>query len=113
MLNEYKNVVGYSPSDFFYASVLDSSKGIDCGNIDLGNIDTGNIDTGNTQIYQDVCLNQSLVNSWTDHKINHAGSRQALNDSQSAFNVSVLNTINLVAGIGFIVWSFTSGWIYQ
>jgi hypothetical protein len=108
MLNEYKNVVGYSPSDFFYASVLNSSEGIDCGNIDLGNVDTGN-----TQIYQDVCLNQSLVNSWTDHKINHAGSRQALQDSQSAFNVGVLNTINLVAGIGFIVWAFTDGWIYR
>ena len=65
------------------------------------------------KLYRDVCLNQSLVKSWTDHKINHAGSNQALNDAQMTYNASVLNTMNLVGGIGFIIWAMTSGWLYR
>lgn len=123
MSGEYKNIIGYSPSDFFYVSALDSSSGltIDCANIDLGNVygnvyDSGNISgniSGNAKLYQNICLNQSLVKSWTDHKINHSGSSQALKDTQIHFNATVLNTVNLVIGIGFITWSLTSGWMYQ
>jgi hypothetical protein len=142
MSGEYKNVVGYSPSDFFYVSALDSSQGIDCGNVELRNLALGlpantigingtittpmstgttPMSTGTTptpmdakiKLYRDVCLNQSLVKSWTDHKINHAGSNQALNDAQMTYNASVLNTMNLVGGIGFIIWAMTSGWLYR
>jgi hypothetical protein len=123
MSGEYKNVVGYSPSDFFFVSALDSSQhlDIDCANIDLGNLNAniignalGHVD-GNVvvQVYKDVCKNQSLVNSWTNEKINHSGSQQALTDSQSTFNATILNTVNLVLGIGFLTWSLSSGWMYR
>jgi hypothetical protein len=132
MSGEYKNVVGYSPSDFFYVSALDSSQNleIDCANIDLGNltIDTiGNITDGNlvgnvlgnvdgnvvVQMYKDVCHNKNLVNSWTEHKINHSGSKQALEDSQSSFNSTTLNTMNLLVGIGFLIWTLNGEWLYR
>jgi outer membrane lipoprotein SlyB len=146
MSGEYKNVVGYSPSDFFYVSALDSSQNIniDCANIDLGilNANTignitdengniignilgniignvygnvlGNVD-GNVvlQVYKDICQNKGLVNSWTNHKVNHSGSTQALEDSQTHFNATMLNTINLVIGIGFLTWTLTNGWMYR
>ena len=113
MSGEFKNVVGYSPSDFFYVSALDSSQGanIDCANIDLGNIDLGNLQLGNIDI--GVCLNKQLVNTWTDQKINHAGSHQALDDSHASYTATVLNTMNLVVGIGFLTWALTSGWMYR
>ena len=129
MSGEFKNVVGYSPSDFFYVSALDSSHGanIDCANIDLGNINLGNIDLGNVELgnistskesetlklYKQVCLNKQLVNTWTDQKINHAGSHQALDDSHASYTATVLNTMNLVVGIGFLTWALTSGWMYR
>ena len=132
MSGEYKNVVGYSPSDFFYVSALDSSQNldIDCANIDLETLNTntiGNITNGNlvgnvygnvdgnvvVQMYKDVCHNKKLVNSWTEHKINHSGSTQALEDSQTNFNATMLNTINLVIGIGFITWTLSNGWLHR
>lgn len=171
MSGEYKNVVGYSPSDFFYVSALDSSQGFNCDDpvlkkwimsadsssgIGGGNTSQESSGTGNSicptaapcpsitspstptptstptstststipsmdvppdaetiQLYKDICINKSLVNSWTDHKINHSGSEQALNDAQSRYHAAVLNTLNLVGGIGFIIWSFSSGWMYR
>lgn len=132
MSGQFKNVVGYSPSDFFYVSALDSSHGanIDCANIDLGNIDLGNLQLGNIdlrhdaknlkrkhkktlKLYKEVCLNQQLANTWTDQKLNHAGSSQALDDSHASYNATVLNTMNLVVGIGFLTWALTSGWMYR
>jgi hypothetical protein len=119
MSGEYKNIVGYSPSDFFFVSALDSSHkmDIDCANIDLGNLNAnvvGNTDMHDVvKVYKHICENRDLVNSWTDHKINHAGSQQALDDSQTNFNASILNTVNLLVGIGFITWSLTSGWFYR
>jgi hypothetical protein len=132
MSGEYKNIVGYSPSDFFYVSALDYSRNlnIDCANIDFDNLNAntiGNITNGNRvgniigsvdgsaviQVYKKVCKNRDLVNSWTHQKINHSGSEQVLNDSQTAFNATLLNTVNLVVGIGFLTWSLTSGWMYR
>jgi hypothetical protein len=189
MSGEYKNVVGYSPSDFFYVSALDSSQGFDCEDpvlkkwilsadsssslVAKGELTgynfcptaapcvyitappptsdpagttspptsdpagitspptsdpAGTTSTSTTttsppmdvppsaktiQLYKDICINKSLVNSWTDHKINHSGSEQALNDAQSRYHAAVLNTLNLVGGIGFIIWSFSSGWMYR
>jgi len=146
MSNENKNVIGYSPSDFFYVSALDSSRNIniDCASIDFGNINAntienirdmseniignifgnlidtvngnvlGNVD-GNVvlQVYKNICQNKGLVNSWTNHKVNHSGSTQALEDSQTNFNATLLNTINLVIGIGFLTWTLTNGWMYR
>jgi len=196
MSGEYKNIVGYSPSDFFYVSALDSSQGFDCedpalkkwimsadsssnllakGELtgyafcptaapcvyitappptsdpgtsfpptsDPGTSSPPTTDTGTSsppisnsdmtptptstssplvedkpdaktiQLYKDICINKSLVNSWTDHKINHSGSEQALNDAQNRYHAAVLNTVNLVGGIGFMIWAFSSGWMYR
>jgi hypothetical protein len=132
MSGGYKNVVGYSPSDFFYVSALDSSQNlnIDCANIDLGNLSIntiGNITDGNlvgnvlgnvdgnvvVQMYKDVCQNKKLVNSWTNQKINHSGSQQALDDSQTSFNSTTLNTVNLLVGIVFLTWTLSSEWLYS
>jgi hypothetical protein len=132
MSGEYKNVIGYSPSDFFFVSALDSSQklNIDCDSIDFGNLNAntiGNITDGNivgnilgnidgnvvAQVYKNVCQNKTLVNSWTNQKINHSGSHQALTDSQSTFNATILNTVNLVIGIGFLTWTLTNGWMYR
>ena len=130
MSGEYKNIVGYSPSDFFYVSALESASNlkIDCANVDLGNLTAnilGNITDGNivgnvlgnvdgnaiVQVYKDICQNKDLVNSVTNQQINHSGSKQGLDDSQSTFNATVLNTVNLVIGIGFLTWALSSNWI--
>lgn len=119
MSGEYKNIVGYSPSDFFFVSALDSSRNtkIDCDNIDLENLTENIVGQDEKkeiiQIYNDVCQNHDLVNSWTNQKINHSGSQQALEDSQTTFNATIMNTVNLVVGIGFITWSLTNGWFYR
>ena len=132
MSGQYKNVVGYSPNDFFYISALDTSRevDIDCTNIDVGNLDgniigriagdnrigniMGEVD-GNVavQVYQHICKNKDLVNKVTNQKINHSGSQQAMDDSQTTFNSTILNTANLLIGIGFIAWSLSSGWMYR
>ena len=110
MSGEYKNVVGYSPSDFFFVSALDSSQDF---KIDCGNIDIYKEDEKLAQIHRDVCQNRDLVNTWTNQKINHSGSEQALKDSQTTFNATMLNTVNLLVGIGFLSWTLTNGWMYR
>ena len=81
----------------------------------MGNVNLGNVTIPNEtlKLYKQVCLNQQLVNTWTDQKINHAGSHQALDDSHASYNATVLNTMNLVVGIGFLTWALTSGWMYR
>jgi hypothetical protein len=120
MSGEYKNVVGYSPTDFFYVSALDSRDAwnLDCGNVEAlqkDAIDTANVMNIDSNIvinmYKDICANKNLVDSWTNHKINHSGSEQGLQDSQTTFNATLLNTVNLVVGIGFVTWAISSGWV--
>jgi hypothetical protein len=85
----------YSENDFYYVSSLDlasSQPQLNCSNPDI------------SEPEKLLCKNKHLVNKLNDIRINQTGSTQSLEDSQTIYSATLLNTFNLVGGIGLVTW---------
>lgn len=96
-------VMGYSPSDFYFISVLNSSgQSVNCA-------PGGSNPDMSSELVSKICANEELVNTNTAQMTQHSGSKQALDDSQSKYNTALLNMLNMVVGIGGLTYFFVFG----
>jgi hypothetical protein len=112
MSNSSDIFIGYTPNDFFYVDAI--NKGLDyapndkdCKNLSSTPLDCGNVDifryNGNICLKQELCKNQSLVNSLS-LEYNNNGSIQKYKDDKYNYYNYLMNIVNLGIGISAMIY---------
>jgi hypothetical protein len=114
MSNPNQYLIGYSPNDFFYINAQNNNIMPTDGSCTDLNINSPSWDAScNGTNFQDnssncvkkaLCQNKSLVSTLNTYQSTNNGAEGKYLDSNSVFNTTILNTINLSAGILVLIY---------
>lgn len=104
-------MIGYSPNDFFYSTGYEGVRptNAQCIGIltetdwDIKCNDTNFTDNSNNCVLQQLCVNKKKVDNIKSIQNNQTGADERLNNTQSVYNYTLVNIVNLGVGIAVLV----------